>query len=345
MTTGAADTKMPRTPLLYPSGMPLEQRTRSIDTAVGGLTLSGLLAEPDGEPTALIVALHGHGMTAQYFAGPAHRNSSLLELGAALGFTVWAPDRLGYGASAGADPKSFGLFPQAEVLNTAIERLSERYPVGAGCFLLGHSFGLKLALTMAASPHRITLLGVDGSGSGLLYSFQPGVTRPDKHDGDLSPYWGPRDLYPPATLASDVMLASPSAAAPMQEAVDWPDDFRSFADRIRVPVRFTFADHERLWRVSEEHFAALRAALVSASRIEIQIQRGAGHNISLSKAARAYHLKALAFAEECVIDADRLRPPEANRTDPTTPPVISANDVRQGASTDPRVPRSRSSES
>ena len=74
---------------------------RPVNVSVDGVTLSGLLAEPDGKPRALVVALHGHGMTARYFAGPADPELSLLEVAAALGFTVWAPDRLGYGASGG----------------------------------------------------------------------------------------------------------------------------------------------------------------------------------------------------------------------------------------------------
>ena len=65
----------------------------------------------------------------------------------------------------------------------------------------------------------------------------------------------------------------------MQEAARWPDDLCRFGDRVRLPVRFTFADHERLWVVGEEHFAALRAVLVRSFRVDIAIQRGAGHDV------------------------------------------------------------------
>jgi pimeloyl-ACP methyl ester carboxylesterase len=275
---------------------------RPVNVSVDGVTLSGLLAAPDGKPRALVVALHGHGMTARYFAGPADPELSLLEVAAALGFTVWAPDRLGYGASAGADPALFAMFRQSEFLNTAIARFVDDHAVEAGCFLLGHSFGLKLALAMAASPSRPELLGVDGSGSGLMYTFQPGVTSPESQPGDVNPSWGPRHLYPSATFVPGVLPVAPMAPAPEREAAEWPDDLRRFCDRVRVPVRITFADHERLWVVSGEHFAALRTVLARSPRVDIEVQRGAGHNISLSKAGRAYHLKALAFAEECLLD-------------------------------------------
>jgi hypothetical protein len=208
------------------------------------------------------------------------------------------------------------MFPQAAILNDAIERFRTSRAIGAGCFLVGHSFGLKLALTMAASPGPVPLIGVDGSGSGLTYTFEPGVTRPPSQPGDLNPSWGPKGLYPPATFTSGVLPATASPEIPTDEASDWPDDFRGFSTRIRVPVRLTFGDHERLWVVNQSHFDAVRALLTSSPRVVFDIQRGAGHNISLSHAARAYHLKVLAFAEECALDAvinptGNPRPPPA----------------------------------
>ena len=173
-------------------------RTRAVEVATERLTLSGLLAEPDGRTCSCSVALHGHGMTARYFSGPANPDLSLLELGAALGFTVWAPDRPGYGTSVDADPASFAMFTQADILNDAIHRFTGSHAIGAGCFLIGHSFGLKIALTMAASATRpASLMGVDGSGSGLSYTFQPGVTRPSR------PRRPQRILGPQAPLSCD----------------------------------------------------------------------------------------------------------------------------------------------
>lgn len=270
------------------------------------LTLSGLLAEPDGPPRGLLFALHGHGMTARYFAGPADREGSLLELGAELGFVVWAPDRIGYGISAGADPAVFAMIPQAALLGTALDDFAMRYDAGAGAVLVGHSFGLKLALAMAAAPPSTPILGVEGSGGGLVYTFEPGVSPPIPNPGDVNPSWGPRHLYPPRSFDRDVRPTAPMAPPPKNEVVDWPDDLRAFAGRIQVPVRFTFGDHERLWEISDAHFDALRAILPSAPRVECAVQQHAGHNVSLANSARAYHLKVLAFAEECLVAA---RPP------------------------------------
>ena len=280
-------------------------RTRPVEVTVDGMTLSGLLARPDGEARALIVALHGHGMSCRYFAGPADPDTSLLEIGAKLGYTVWAPDRVGYGKSADVDPGELPMLTQAETLIRTVKTVSDGWGSGAGCFLVGHSFGLKLALAMAASPNALPFLGIDGSGSGLTLTFEPGVTPPQPQPGDLNPSWGPRSLYPERTFERGVLPVAPMPATPPREVNEWAGDFLGFADRITVPVSFTFGDHERLWVLSEDHFADLRAALVRSPRVEVHVQSGAGHNVSLSRAARAYHLRALAFAEVCMLAAGR----------------------------------------
>lgn len=266
-----------------------------------GVVLSGIIAEPVSKPRALVIALHGHGMHSGYFAGPADANLSLLELGAVLGYTVWAPDRPGYGSTAKDLHEATDMFRQAELLNQAIETLGRKYAIGAGYFVIGHSYGFKLALTMASLSAAAPLLGIDGSGSGLMYSFRYGEEPPPAYLGDKGPSWGPAELYPPRTFDRGVLPVLPGRSAPPEEGKAWPDDFRRIAPAIRVPVRFTFGNHERLWMVNDEHFDALRALLCASPRVEVHVQRGAGHNVSLSQAARAYHLKAFAFAEECLL--------------------------------------------
>jgi pimeloyl-ACP methyl ester carboxylesterase len=283
---------------------PPDMRTRPIEVEHRGVRLSGLLAEPDGPPRALVVALHGHGMTSRYWAGPAHRDQSLLELGATVGLSVWAPDRLGYGAAAAADASLFEMFAQADFMAGAIDRFAIDHPHGAGVFLVGHSFGLKLALAIAARTTSVPLIGIDGSGTGLKYTFVPGVTKPPTVHGDAGAPWGPAHLYPPATFDREISPAVPMVAALPTEAAAWPDDLRTIGPRITVPVRMTFAEHDRLWQVSDEHFDDLRAVLTGPSRVDFEVQRDAGHNLSLGWAARSYHLKVLAFAHECVLAHD-----------------------------------------
>jgi hypothetical protein len=76
------------------------------------------------------------------------------------------------------------------------------------------------------------------------------------------------------------------------------------AARVRVPVRFTFAEHESWWRHDDTALAALTSPLATA-RVVVDRQQGAGHNISLGWAARSYHLRAFAFLEECLPTEER----------------------------------------
>jgi hypothetical protein len=70
---------------------------------------------------------------------------------------------------------------------------------------------------------------------------------------------------------------------------------------VRVPVRYTIADHELWWDVSPATLDEFVAMFTSSPRVEVAHQPAAGHNISLGRTARAYHLRAAAFAEECLL--------------------------------------------
>ncbi|WAL99963.1 lysophospholipase [Streptomyces sp. Je 1-369] len=266
-----------------------------------GLSLSGLLCEPAGPPRALVVAVHGGGMSAGYFNGQARPELSLLRLGARLGCTVLALDRPGYGRSRAALPEGLPLAEQTPLLRAALADFARRHPVGAGHFLLAHSFGGKLALSLAAhAQDGEGLLGVDISGCGRRYA--PGAEDEVRHDRPAARrrHWGPLRLYPPGTFRASADTVAPM---PPREAADltaWPGTFDRLAPRVRVPVRFTFAEHELWWRRQEADLAALAAGFTAAPRVLLEHQPGAGHNISLGWAARAYHLRALAFLEECL---------------------------------------------
>ncbi|MFJ3631553.1 alpha/beta hydrolase [Streptomyces sp. NPDC090112] len=267
----------------------------------GGLSLSALMAEPAGEPQAVLVALHGAGMTSGYFDGQAHPGQSLLTLGASLGCTVLALDRPGYGLSAGRLPGGQGLADQALALRAALADFSSRCAVGAGIVLLGHSFGGKLALTAAARGVHERLLGLDISGSGHRYAVSPRQVPPS---ATHRLHWGPLRLYPPGTFTASASVVAPVPLRERTELEQWPQSFPSVAARVRVPVRLTFAEHEAWWRHDDEAVAELSASF-AAPRLVVDRLPGAGHNISLGRAARTYHLRVLAFVEEC-LSADAL---------------------------------------
>jgi pimeloyl-ACP methyl ester carboxylesterase len=216
---------------------------------------------------------------------------------------VWAPDRPGIGASADLPGDRLTLWAQAEILLEAIEKYSASSPVGEGVVLVGHSYGLKLAWAMAASADRTTFLGVDGSASGARYAFdwaeraQSRARPPDSDDrGDM---WGPASLYPPGTFDKTAMPIHPMPPVQAAEGPRWPEDLRSIAHRIRVPLRVTYGEHERLWPIDDESLNELRSLFANAPHVAIEVEPFGGHNLSLGWAARAYHLRVLAFAESC----------------------------------------------
>ncbi|MET7622247.1 alpha/beta fold hydrolase [Streptomyces sp. NPDC005408] len=275
---------------------------RRITLDAAGITLSALLSEPEHTaPRAVVVAVHGGGMTAGYFDGPAHPDQSLLTLGASLGYTVLAVDRPGYGHSAAALPEGQTLAEQTVLLRAALTDFSSRYQTGAGLFLLAHSFGGKLVLSTAADAEETPrFLGLDISGCGHRYAAVPGADGSSK---DTRRHWGPLRLYPPDTFRSCATLVAPMPEREAAELGRWPRLFPDIAPRIRVPVRLTFAEHERWWHHGEQDLADLGAQLSAAPRVRIDRQPDAGHNISLGLAARSYHLRALAFLEDCLTRA------------------------------------------
>ncbi|MFJ6855964.1 alpha/beta hydrolase [Streptomyces sp. NPDC091271] len=302
---------------------------RPVVLQAGDLTLSALMAEPAGPPRATVVAVHGGGTGAGYFDGQAHPDVSLLTLGARLGYTVVALDRPGYGLSAAQAPSGRSLAEQAVAVRAALAHLSGRRETGAGVFLLAHSFGGKLALTYAAAdtpsgPGRAgtteaappPLLGLDISGLGRDYAVDPAGLARLHERRNWARNWGPLRFYPPRTFREASAVVAPVPARELADAAEWPGRFTVAAGRVRVPVRLTFAECERWWRHDGETVAGLTADFTSAPRVRVDRQPGAGHNISLGWQARAYHLRAFVFFEECLARRPAPRPSRATeRTD------------------------------
>lgn len=278
---------------------------------VDGIEMSGLLSESPS-PRATIVAIHGGATSSAYFDCPAHPRLSLLRLGAALGFTVLALDRPGFGSSAPhehvmADPRR-----RVELSYAAIDKILDGRDVGAGFFLLAHSAGAEHALRMATDERGAHLLGLELAGTGRRHQLaardilrQPNLRDVRRGVRDL--LWRTAHLYPPDVIDGAVRGSwSPGYEAEM--VGNWPKrDFPALAALVAVPVRFSLADHEPFWEAGSAGLADVAAMFTASPRVVTNEQRDSGHNLSLSHTAAAYHLGVLAFVEECTTARESQR--------------------------------------
>jgi hypothetical protein len=110
--------------------------------------------------------------------------------------------------------------------------------------------------------------------------------------------WGPGYLYPDD---ADAVVTSAAPGYEGGEVRGWMRDFPALAARVRVPVRYSLGDHEKVWCSGPTALAEVAALFTASPRVVADEQAEAGHNLSLGFSALAYHLKVLSFAEECVL--------------------------------------------
>jgi hypothetical protein len=84
------------------------------------------------------------------------------------------------------------------------------------------------------------------------------------------------------------------------DVVAWSDRLPAVAAAIDVPVRATLAQHDNIWQSDEAARTALGGHFTQSPSIRVESFPGAGHSIELHHSARAYALRQLAFAEECL---------------------------------------------
>jgi pimeloyl-ACP methyl ester carboxylesterase len=278
---------------------------------VDGVPMSAAVAEPEDpeNPKAVILAIHGGGTTALYFDCPGHPSSSLLRTGAQAGFTVIALDRPGYGSSA-AYPDAMATPEQrVNLAYGAIDRIlgqgPQAKPRGAGLFVMAHSGGCELAMRMAADERGANLLGLELAGTGRHYhptarDILKTATRERRPAGIYEMLWTPERLYPPEVLNGSTI--SPSAPSYEDQMVsDWArQTFPALAPAVRVPVRFSIAEYEKVWQTDDSAMTEIAGLFSGAPRFSVNRQPDAGHNISLGLSAPDYHRSVFAFADECV---------------------------------------------
>jgi pimeloyl-ACP methyl ester carboxylesterase len=217
-----------------------------------------------------------------------------------------ALDRPGYGASA-PYPDAMARPDQRVALTYgAIDKMLGSNPRGAGLVLLGHSAGCELAVRLAADQRAddAEVIGLELAGTGVEYHPETAeilktATATQRPTGLRDILWQPADLYP-ADVLSGMTNSSGGAQYEIEMTKSWPrQDFPALAARVSVPVQFTVAEHERVWRSDSQTLAQIGAMFTASPRFTINEQAGTGHNLSLSLSAAAYHARVLSFVGEC----------------------------------------------
>jgi pimeloyl-ACP methyl ester carboxylesterase len=278
---------------------------------VGAVPMSALVAAVQ-EPRGVIVAIHGGATSSAYFDCPGHPRLSLLRLATSLGYTAIAIDRPGYGASSLYQDEMGTAERRVELVFGAVDKIlagspegagGAGSPRGAGLFVMAHSAGCELGLRMAADG-RADVLGVEVAGTGLRYRAEAKAviskaTLTSRPVGLRELLWQPAELYPPDVLTG--ALSAGGAAYEGEVTANWPRrDFAEVAARVRVPVEFSVADHERVWESGPESSAEIAALFTAAPRVEVNEMADSGHNLSVGLTAETYHQRVLSFVAECV---------------------------------------------
>jgi pimeloyl-ACP methyl ester carboxylesterase len=252
---------------------------------------------------ALIVAVHGAGMHAGYFHPQTDPNLSFLDTCHRNGFAVLAPDRPGYGDARDAQ---LSITEQAACLWSGVRWFREQHDSSTEVILLGHSMGAMVAIAMAAMAPPDSRAGLSISGVGEQY-------RPERQSqvlpvGDAAPHrvpaevwWGDPTLSPAATRDPRVAPLVPVSEADRRESKLWPSMAANLAAGCQVPVHIVLADRELWWPAGRAGLDELAALFTSAPWVITEEQRLAAHNVGLGYAAAAYHLRVLAFAEDCLL--------------------------------------------
>jgi pimeloyl-ACP methyl ester carboxylesterase len=270
------------------------------------MLLSGIEAVPVTEPRCVVIAVHGSGYGSRYWDLP-EPLSSLLRLGRDLGFRVIAVDRPGYGAASGIGPEQLGVDAQAGVLGALTARIHAEAPA-VPVFLMGHSFGALLVVRVAAGEAADCVAAIDVAGLPVQWRPEVRATVEARLRGEpsafsswqsrLALYFGPAGTFDPHVLDLDRALLRRVPRREIEESLDSAQVLQEYAPLVRMPVQYTVAQYEGSIAGGQLALSRGSALFSAAPRVAAHLQTNAGHNVSLHKVGRAYHLRAFTFFEE-----------------------------------------------
>lgn len=281
---------------------------RSGNLIVSG-RMHGLEATSRTVDSPLIVALHGGTYSSAYFDVQGY---SLIDHAAALGLPIIALDRPGYGETTALAPHDATIAGNAERLDAILGDIWKRHGGGrSGMFLIGHSIGGAITVSIAARCPAWPLMGIAVSGVGL-------VTPPESLE-----HWSSLPQIPmielPAEVKDQVMFGpewtfsahmpgrshTADAPVPRAELIDivttWHASVREIASRVQVPVHYRQGEFDRLWITDEDQVAGFGAAFSASPHVDAALYRSAGHCIDFHRLGLAFQLEQLAFALRCAV--------------------------------------------
>ena len=112
--------------------------------------------------------------------------------------------------------------------------------------------------------------------------------------------FGPAGSYDPDMPEASHIADAP---APPLERADirsyWPDNVRSLASRVEVPVHYRQGELDKLWLVDQSEVDEFAACFTTSAYVDSSIVNGTGHAIDLHRASHSFQLQQLAFAKQC----------------------------------------------
>lgn len=281
-----------------------DQATTRFTEKTGAQTWTGKLARGGNGELPVLLAIHGGTYNCDYFDVPDY---SLIDRAVAQGFDVLAVDRPGYGGSTPLDDTPTMIDANATALNTALPMLLTQLGLqDRPVFLIGHSIGGAIALTLAALHSGWSLAGVAVSGVGALTPPEDAENYahlPQQYFVELptpmkdAVMFGPSDSH-----AADMPAASHIAntQVPRSELLDitggWQDRVAGIAAQIAVPVHYRQGEYEKLWVNGQDRIDAFARLFTASSKVDAAMVPNAGHCIDFHMAGATFQSAQLDFA-------------------------------------------------
>lgn len=272
---------------------------------------TGRASRPEANPgpRPLVIAIHGGTYTSGYFDVTDH---SLLERAGRNGIPAIAIDRYGYGGTPFNDDMS--ILGQAAAMREALAVVwDENRGDAVGVVLIGHSIGAAITLGVASDPGRLPLLGVAVSGIGVRTPPEhagmwdalpdlPTVEMPGAVKDQLM--FGPEGSFPAAMPAASHVADAPVPKAELLDIVGrWQQQAAEVCAKVRVPVHYRQAEHDRLWIVDSNEVDVFASRFKASPGIDAALVRHTGHCMDFHSVGAALHLQQLGFALQCAVEA------------------------------------------